>query len=221
VEISRIETFERPTLVLHHAPMHPHDDPRSLERAYAAVVADARAAIAAGREPDADALRSRIRAAGGPAAAERTALQQLERVLAVGRARALVARQPAAAPPPPAPPRRPRALLRSRPTISGNIEVRRDGPAEAAALEWDTAPAVAHWEVRVSERPDPRGDYVVRETLTVSPSATRVELPLGDAPLRVHVLGRSRDGRLVRRALISALTRETWDDRWQRRASAA
>jgi hypothetical protein len=141
-------------------------------------------------------------------------------VLAVGRARALVARERAAAPPP-SPPQRPRALLRSRPTISGNMEIRREGPAETAALAWDAAPAVAHWEVRVSERPDPRGDYVVRETLTVAPPATRVDLRLGDAPVRVHVLGRSRDGRLVRRALISALTRETWSDRWQRRASAA
>jgi hypothetical protein len=168
---------------------------------------------------DADALRKRIRAAGGASAAERKALQQLERVLAVGRARALVARLPAA--PPSAPPRRPRARLRSRPTISGNMEIRRDGPADAAALVWDAAPAVAQWEVRVSERPDPRGDYVVRETSTVSPSATRVDLQLGDAPLRVHVLGRSRDGRLLRRALVSALTRETWNERWQRRASAA
>jgi len=191
----------------------------SLERAYAAIVADARAAIAAGDEPDGDALRARIRAAGGSADAERKALQQLERVLAVARAQARVRRQPAA--PPPAPTRRPRALLRSRPTISGNMEIRREGPAEAAALAWDEAKAVAHWEVRVSERPDPRGEYVVRDTLTVSPPATRVELPLGDAPLRVHVLGRSRDGRLLRRALISALTRETWNERWQRRASAA
>jgi len=219
MEISQIETFGASRAVLHHGRIPSRGDLHSLERAYAAIVADARVAIAAGDEPDGDALRTRIRAAGGGADAERKALQQLERVLAVGRARALVRREPAAPPSPPA--RRPRALLRSRPTISGNMEVRREGSAEAAALAWDAAPAVAHWEVRVSERPDPRGDYVVRETLTVSPPATRVELPLGDAPLRVHVLGRSRDGRLLRRALISALTRETWSERWQRRASAA
>jgi len=219
MEISQIETFGASRAVLHHGRIPSRGDLHSLERAYAAIVADARVAIAAGDEPDGDALRTRIRAAGGGADAERKALQQLERVLAVGRARALVGREPAA--PPSAPARRPRALLRSRPTISGNMEVRREGSAEAAALAWDAAPAVARWEVRVSERPDPRGDYVVRETLTVSPPATRVELPLGDAPLRVHVLGRSRDGRLLRRALISALTRETWSERWQRRASAA
>jgi hypothetical protein len=48
-----------------------------------------------------------------------------------------------------------------------------------------------------------------------------VEVPLGELPLRVHVLGHARDGRLVRRALISALTRDTWGDRWQQRASAS
>jgi hypothetical protein len=205
--------------VLHHGRVPQRPDPASLERVYSGVVADARAAIAAGSAPDPDALRARIHAAGGAAAAERKALQQLDRVLAVARARALVRREPASAP---APARRPpRALLRSRPTISGNMEVRREGTADTPALAWEPAPAVAHWEVRVSERPDPRADYVVRETLTVSPPATRVELPLGDAPVRVHVLGRSRDGRLLRRALISALTRETWNERWQRRASAA
>jgi hypothetical protein len=35
------------------------------------------------------------------------------------------------------------------------------------------------------------------------------------------VIGRSRDGRPVRRALVSALTRETWTERWQRRATAS
>ena len=220
MEISQIETFGASRAVLHHGRIPSRGDLHSLERAYAAIVADARVAIAAGDEPDGDALRTRIRAAGGGADAEGKALQQLERVLAVGRARALVRREPAA-PLSARPARRPRALLRSRPTISGNMEVRREGSAEAAALAWDAAPAVAHWEVRVSERPDPRGEYVVRDTLTVSPPATSVELPLGDAPLRVHVLGRSRDGRLLRRALISALTRETWNERWQRRASAA
>ncbi len=48
-----------------------------------------------------------------------------------------------------------------------------------------------------------------------------VEVQLGELPLRVHVHGRSRDGRLLRRALISSLTRATWSDRWQRRPSAS
>jgi hypothetical protein len=48
-----------------------------------------------------------------------------------------------------------------------------------------------------------------------------VELALGVLPLRVHVLGRGRDGWLIRRAVVSGLTRESWDDRWQQRASAS
>ena len=210
--------------------MNPNHDLEALRRTYAAIVDEARGAVATGRAPDARALEARVRAARGSVGdgtsaalvsrAERTALEQLERVFAVHRARALVAREPI---PPPATgaPRRPRALLRSRPTMSGNMEVRREESRDEHALAWDAVPAVAAWEVRISERPDPRADYVVLETLTLPAATTRVELPLGDVPLRVHVLGRSRDGRLVRRALISAVTRDTWSDRWQRRASAS
>ena len=75
--------------------------------------------------------------------------------------------------------------------------------------------------MRISERPDARGDYVVRETRELPAATTSVELPLADLPLRVHLLGRTRDGRLVRRAVISGLTRDSWNDRWQRRASAS
>jgi hypothetical protein len=39
--------------------------------------------------------------------------------------------------------------------------------------------------------------------------------------MQVHILGRSRDGRLLRRAVISALTQDGWNERWQRRASAS
>ena len=49
---------------------------------------------------------------------------------------------------------------------------------------------------------------------------TSVEVPLGDNPFRVNVLGRGR-GRLQRRALISGLTREGWRERWHRRPSAS
>ncbi len=101
------------------------------------------------------------------------------------------------------------------------MEVRRAARGDAIVLRWDAARGVESWEVRFSERPDARSDYVVRETLSLPASATEVDLPLGERALRVHLLGRGRDGRLVRRAIISALTRETWNDRWQRRASAA
>jgi hypothetical protein len=185
---------------------------------YAAIIAEARAKVAAREDPSG--LETQIRAVGGDAAAEKRALEQLERVLSVHRARTLVSREPVEpAPRPPAPSLR--AALRMRPTISANMEVRQQRDGERFMLAWDTTPAIAGWEVRFSERPDARGDYEVRESLALPPDATTVELPLGDKPLRVHLLGRSRDGRLLRRAVISALTRAGWGERWERRASAS
>jgi hypothetical protein len=99
--------------------------------------------------------------------------------------------------------------------------VRRRAAGDRLALEWDAAPAVARWEVRFSERPDARAEYVVRKELALPAGTTAVALPLGELPLRVHVLGRSRDGRLVRRAVVSGLTRAGWNERWLRRASAS
>jgi hypothetical protein len=160
------------------------DDLDALRRAYAAILEEARGHVAARRDPNAPGLD------GDQAEidrAEQQALQQLARVVSVYRARARLTRE--AAPPPAAAPLRRRAQLRTRPTITGNMEVRRGG---TAMLEWDPAAAVTEWEVRFSERPDPRRDYVVLETLTLPGSA-----------------------------LISALTREGWDDRWERRASAS
>lgn len=189
-----------------------------LAKEYAAIIAEARAKVAAGEDPSG--LEAQIRAAAGDGAAERGALQQLDRVLSVHRARALVRRRPAApTPPPPAPSLR--TALRVRPTISANMDVRQQRDGERFLLSWETTPAIAGWEVRFSERPDARGDYEVRETLALPPETTTVELPLGDKPLRVHLLGRSRDGRLLRRAVISALTRAAWGERWERRASAS
>ena len=138
------------------------------ERAVDAVLAEARAAVAAGREPDEHALRARL---GG----DREALARLARVLAVGRARGLVTRP---VPAPAAPPPEPSRLLRTRPAINANMDVRRDGESR---LVWDAVPAVAGWEVRISERPDPRSDYAVRGTHELRADETRIELrPTGD-----------------------------------------
>lgn len=172
------------------------------------IIDEARALVAAGESPDWKAFRDRIRALGGD---QRDALRRLERVGAVHRARASAAPAPASARPA-------RALLKTRPTITGNMDIRRDG---AATLVWRPEPKVAAWEVRISERPDPRGDYEVRESGELPGDATSVDLPLGDTPLRIHLLGRDRGGRLARRAIVSGLTRETWGERWQRRASAS
>jgi hypothetical protein len=185
---------------------------------HAKIIDEARQSVASGKRHDAEVYAARIRASGGDT--ER-ALKQLARILSVQRARALVdgpqVREPA---PTPEPLRRPLAL-RAKPTITGNMDVRRERRGEAFVLAWTAEPKVVAWEVRLSERPDVRGEYVVREERTLPGPETSVELELGDTPSRVHLLGRGRDGRLVRRAIISALTREGWDERWQRRASAS
>jgi hypothetical protein len=182
------------------------------QRGVDAILEEARAEVAAGRSPDAAGLRTRLLAEGGDAAATR----RLEQVLAVHRARTLLSN-------PPAPRERPeparplRAALRTRPTISSNMEVRRQDDS----LVWDDLPAIVEWEIRFSVRADARADYVVQDERLLPAGTTTVEVPLGEQPIRVHVLGRSRDGRLLRRAVISGLTRENWADRWQRRASAS
>jgi hypothetical protein len=182
---------------------------------YAAIINDARAAIADGREPDAQALEARVRAVEGSAPAEKKALQQLERVLSIHRARGALARKPAQ--PAVAPVRR----LRARPTITGNMDVRRERNGDSFVLAWDGAAGVVKWEVRISERLDARQDYAVRATFNLPATETTVEVELNEGSLRVHVLGRGRDERLIRRAVMSALTRDNWSDRWQRRASAS
>lgn len=179
------------------------------QRGVDAILEEARAEVAAGRSPDAADLRTRLLAEGG----DEVAAQRLDQVLAVHRARTLLSRGPARAEP-----ARPlRAALRTRPTISSNMEVRRNGDS----LAWDDLPAIVEWEIRFSERADARADYVVQDERLLPAGTTGIEVPLGEQPIRVHVLGRSRDGRLLRRAVISGLTRENWADRWQRRASAS
>jgi hypothetical protein len=183
---------------------------------HAKIIDEARKRVASGSKLNAAAFEARIRAAGGDT--ER-ALQQLARIASVQRARALIAGPPTHEPQPESL-RRPPAL-RTKPTITGNMDVRREGSGDSFVLAWAAEPKVVAWDVRVSERPDVRGDYVVREERSLSGPETSLELQLGDTPLRVHLLGRGRDGRLVRRAIISALTREGWGERWQRRASAS
>src|SRR5579875_3024145 len=165
----------------------------------APILAEARAAVAGGGAPDVAALAARIRAAGAAPADERRALDQLDRVARVARARATLA-EPLVAPAAPVPPPRGlRPLLRTRPTITANMDVRREAPDGRHRLAWDTAPGVTTWEVRVSVRPNPRADYAVRDTQSLPGDATAVDLDLGDATVRVHLLGRDRRGRLVRR----------------------
>ncbi len=192
---------------------------------YQVILDQARASIAAGRTPDWSVLERRVRAvalrprAEADPDREARALRQLGLLTSVQRARARLA-APAGAERAAARPGR-AAALRERPTITGNMEVRRETAAGRYVLSWDAAPGVLEWAVRLSERSDPRGGYVVCEERTLSPGATSVELALGANALRVHLLGRGRGGKLVRRAVLSPLTPATWGARWQRRASAA
>lgn len=184
-----------------------------LRDAVARAVAEARAAVARGRAPHDAAAKVRALVATAPPEVARDALAQIERIVSVHRARSLVT--PRAPAPATVPARKP--VLRSRPTLTGTLDVRRETRDGALVLLWDAAPQVVEWEVRIGERDGPRGAYAVRETRTLGAKETNVELPATFASLQVHVLGRDRNGRLVRRAVVAALTRDNWDERWQRR----
>ena len=183
---------------------------------FVAILDEARSQVAAGRAPNVEGLEARLaaaaRSAGVEGAGVERARRELQSIAAVHRARVLVSREPRRAPAR----RAPAAALRAKATISGSLDVRR---SDGFRLVWDTVPAVSEWEVRVSERRDLRSGYVERESFALAADETSLELPLGDGPLRVSIVGRGR-GRLQRRALISGLTRENWPERWQRRASS-
>jgi len=191
---------------------------------YAVILDQARARVAAGRDPDWSVLEARIRGVREArrtedGSAEEQALQQLRALASVHRARARVAPKLAPTPEPAAVRRRP--ILRDRPTITGTMEVRRERDGDTFLLRWESARDVAGWELRISERSGARGQYEVRDERELPGDATSVALPLGDVALRVHLIGRDRRGKLVRRAVMSSLTPESWGERWQRRASAA
>jgi hypothetical protein len=185
---------------------------------HAKIIDEARQRVASGSHLDAAAFEARIRESDGNV---EQALKQLARIVSVQRARTLIAGPPPREPAPAETPTHRPLALRTKPTITGNMDVRRERRGDSFVLVWTAERKVVTWEVRLSERPDVRGDYVVREERSLPGPETSLEIPLGDVPSRVHLLGRARDGRLIRRAIISALTREGWDERWQRRASAS
>lgn len=174
------------------------------------ILAEVRAQIARGIEPDGKTLEARVRAL------DPQALPQLRRLLAVHRAKRSL-REPMPDPTPRARARPP--AYRAKPTIAANMPVRARANGDAVVLEWDAARGVDAWELRVGERPDARSPYVDRETVQLAEPSYRLEL--GDLPLRVSVIGRNSSGRIVQRALISGLTRANWRQKWQQRASAS
>jgi hypothetical protein len=169
----------------------------------ATILDEARAQIARGVEPNADALTARIEALPE----HDRALAQLKRLLAVGRAKRSLA-TPAAAPVAPRPAQR--EAYRAKPTIAANMAVRAREQGGTVALEWDAARGVARWEARIAERPDARSTY-----------GPRLELRLTELPQRVSITGRNATGRIVQRAVVSGLTSANWSQRWQQRASAS
>jgi len=187
------------------------------EAPWSTIVAEVRTALVAGQPVNREALAARIRAVASGDEAER-ALETLDRVLAVERARARLAQEPA----PTAKAARPlRSAMKARPMLTANMDVRRQSDHETFSLAWDAASGIANWEVRVAERADTRSEYVALETRTLAPETTSLELPLTSRALRIHIVGRGRGGKLLRRAVISGLSRDNWDERWQKRASAS
>src|SRR6188472_1603379 len=115
-----------------------------LATAQAAILADARAQVAAGREPNVASLATRIATAvrgarftGDPAAVdefEAAARRKLGAIVSIGRARAHLGRDPAPREKSP-PPRGRRLALRTKPTITGSLNVRR-AEGEGYRLVW-------------------------------------------------------------------------------------
>ncbi len=123
------------------------------------------------------------------------------------------------APAPPPPIRR--LSLQSAATIVGNMAVRKKPTSGGIELEWDPARNVSEWTIRVSVRPDPRHEYSEGHVIPLPPSATRTEVALDEIPRRIQLYGLARDGRIVRRAVISALTSGNSGAQWKRQATAS
>ena len=136
--------------------------------------------------------------------------------------RAIVASAPAPAERGDSEPRPVRRLrLQPSATIVGNMAVRKKPTAKGLELAWDVAPGVTDWRLRVSVRPDPRQEYVEGETLALPADATSCDVELDEHPRRIQLYGHARDGRIVRRAVISALTSGNSGAQWKRQATAS
>jgi len=137
--------------------------------------------------------------------------------------RAIVASVRATAPPAEAQQDRPvrRLVLQPSATIVGNMAVRKKPAGRGLELTWDTAANVTEWRVRVSVRPDPRQDYVEGEIVTLPAATNSFAVELDEHPRRIQLYGHARDGRIVRRAVISALTSGNSGAQWRRQATAS
>jgi hypothetical protein len=137
--------------------------------------------------------------------------------------RAIVGTAAPSAAPAPKQPARPirRLALQPSATIVGNMAVRKQPTSDGIQLAWDPVPNVIEWTIRVSVRADPRQDYVEGEFLALGPATIRFDVPLDDLPRRIQLYGLARDRRIVRRAVISALTIGNSSAQWKRQATAS
>lgn len=114
-----------------------------------------------------------------------------------------------------------RLALQPSPTIIGNMAVRKVPTPEGVELSWDDVASVAEWKLRVSVRPDPRREYVEGDLVALPQGATSLAVALDERPSRIQLYGHARDGRIVRRAVISALTGQNSGAQWKRQATAS
>jgi len=113
-----------------------------------------------------------------------------------------------------------RLALQPSATIVGNMAVRKRPDGKRLELSWDPVPNVTLWKLRVSVRPDPRGDYVEGELVTLAAEVTSFAVELDEQPRRVQLYGHAQGGRVVRRAVLSALTSGNSGAQLKRQASA-
>ena len=143
--------------------------------------------------------------------AERGALGALRAILAVA--------SPVQVVEPPSPVRR--LVLQPAATIVGNMAVRKKQTEQGLELSFDAAANVSEWRLRISVRPDPRQEYVEGDVVTLPSGSTSWEVVLDEHPRRIQLYGHARDGRIVRRAVISALTSGNSTAQWKRQATAS
>ena len=203
-----------------------------LGRRHALYLREAQRLVLEGTVPDEDGLAAGIRAETGrylrsqpwlavdalaPAVSgvEESTLTALQAIVAT----AVPTAPPTTAKPPVRPVRR--LSLQPAATIVGNMVVRKQPTERGLELAWDAAPQVIEWVLRVSVRPDPRQDYVEGEAETLPAGTRSYEIELDEHPRRIQLYGHARGGKIVRRAVISALTSGNSGAQWKRQATAS
>lgn len=203
-----------------------------LARRHALYLREAQRIVIEGAVPDESGLTAGIRAetarylrsqpwlavdalAPAVAAVEASTLSALTAIVATA-----VDAPPTPAAPPAARPIR-RLALQPSATIVGNMAVRKQPTERGLELSWDAAPQVIEWVLRVSVRPDPRQDYVEGTAETLPAGTRSYEVALDEHPRRIQLYGHARGGRIVRRAVISALTSGNGGAQWKRQATAS